>query len=353
MQDVISGTTRDSLNLRDLRLLEIPIPPLAEQRRIVAAVDTLFARINATRERLRRALSILKRFRRAVLATACSGRATADWRKEHPESQPPHESDEGPFDLPEPWKWVRFGKLLQSLRSGSTVPPQNEPTAFPILRSSSVRPGFVDLQDVRYLKEEDSDNADNYLREGDLLFTRLSGSLEFVGNCARVPPLAGKAIQYPDRLFCAKLADPSQGCYFVFAFAAPFVREELTKGAKSSAGHQRISMSNITKQTVPLPSLAEQNEVVRRVDALYALADRIEAKLAAARRRVERLTQAVLTKAFRGELVPTEAELARREGRDYEPASVLLERIRAERERQPDGKARKGRHGRQSGKKER
>ena len=67
------------------------------------------------------------------------------------------------------------------------------------------------------------------------------------------------------------------------------------------------------------------------MDAFFALADRIEAKLAAARQRVERLTQAVLAKAFRGELVPTEAELARREGRDYEPAGVLLERIRTER----------------------
>jgi type I restriction enzyme S subunit len=67
------------------------------------------------------------------------------------------------------------------------------------------------------------------------------------------------------------------------------------------------------------------------VDALFKLADRIEAKLSAAKQRVDALTQAVFAKAFRGELVPTEAELARREGRDYEPAAALLERIRTER----------------------
>lgn len=65
--------------------------------------------------------------------------------------------------------------------------------------------------------------------------------------------------------------------------------------------------------------------------ALFALADRIEQRVAAASARVEKLTQAVLAMAFRGELVPTEAELARREEREYEPASVLLERIRRER----------------------
>jgi len=82
---------------------------------------------------------------------------------------------------------------------------------------------------------------------------------------------------------------------------------------------------------VALPPLAEQHEIVRRVDALFALADKIEARVTAATARVEKITQAILAKAFRGELVPTEAELARVEGRDYEPASVLLERIRAER----------------------
>jgi type I restriction enzyme S subunit len=72
--------------------------------------------------------------------------------------------------------------------------------------------------------------------------------------------------------------------------------------------------------------------VVRRVEALFRLADAIEKRVAAARGRADKLTQAILARAFRGKLVPTEAELARREGRDYEPASVLLERIRAERE---------------------
>ena len=72
---------------------------------------------------------------------------------------------------------------------------------------------------------------------------------------------------------------------------------------------------------------------MRRVGKLFALADVIEARLTDARRMADRLTQAVLAKAFRGELVPTEAALARREQRTYEPAADLLARIRADRER--------------------
>jgi len=94
-----------------------------------------------------------------------------------------------------------------------------------------------------------------------------------------------------------------------------------------------LNLEQLQTLPVPLAPLAEQHEIVRRVEALFPLADAIEKRLAAATARADKLTQAILARAFRGELVPTEAELARREGRDYEPASVLLERMRAEQEK--------------------
>ena len=94
-----------------------------------------------------------------------------------------------------------------------------------------------------------------------------------------------------------------------------------------------------------LPPLAEQQEIVRRVEALFKLADSIEKRVAAASVRAEKLTQSILAKAFRGELVPTEAELARREGRSCEPASTLLTHIKAEREsKEKPEKVRKSRN---------
>jgi len=86
-------------------------------------------------------------------------------------------------------------------------------------------------------------------------------------------------------------------------------------------------------ESAPSPS----SEKSCRVDSLFALADKIEARVQAATVRVGKITQAILAKAFRGELVPTEAELARQEGRSYEPASALLERIRADREAAGNG----------------
>ena len=81
---------------------------------------------------------------------------------------------------------------------------------------------------------------------------------------------------------------------------------------------------------VPVPPLEEQQEIVRRVEALFKTADALEARYRTAKAHVDKLAQSILARAFRGELVTTEAELARLEGRDYEPASVLLERIRQE-----------------------
>jgi type I restriction enzyme S subunit len=89
-----------------------------------------------------------------------------------------------------------------------------------------------------------------------------------------------------------------------------------------------LTKAALNRIPVPLPPLAEQREIVARVSALFARADAIDARLTAARTAADRLTQAVLAKAFRGELVPTEAELARRENRTYEPASELLARVR-------------------------
>jgi type I restriction enzyme S subunit len=83
-----------------------------------------------------------------------------------------------------------------------------------------------------------------------------------------------------------------------------------------------------------LPPKLEQEEIIRHVKSVFQLSDRVQELTKCATLFCDKLTQSILAKAFRGELVPTEAELARREGRDYEPASVLLERIRAERANQ-------------------
>jgi len=322
------ATAQKNINLETLRKLRVPLPPLAEQMRIVATVEALLARVNAARQQLAKVPAILKRFRQSVLAAACSGRLTADWREEQTELQPAQGSFEGPEDLPETWTWATFGDLIGELRNGISTKPNPDPPGHPILRISSTRPGRVLLDDIRYLPHADDLIEVYALRDRDLLFTRYNGSLELLGVCGMVRGLGKRTLLYPDKLMRVRIRNEKLQPEYVEAyFGSPQARDRIEAKSKSSAGQQGVSGADIKRQPIAVPPLAEQHEIVRRVEALFRLADAIEKRLAAATARSEKLTQAILAKAFRGELVPREAELARREGRDYEPASALAERI--------------------------
>src|SRR2546427_229713 len=108
---------------------------------------------------------------------------------------------------------------------------------------------------------------------------------------------------------------------------------EATREQGGGTGPQALNCQRVRELPFVLPPLEEQQEIVRRVEALFKLADMIEKRVESAAKRADKLIQAILAKAFRGELVPTEAELARLESGDYEPASVLLARIKADREK--------------------
>ena len=95
-------------------------------------------------------------------------------------------------------------------------------------------------------------------------------------------------------------------------------------------GRAHLSFDHLRSTSIVLPPISEQREIVQRVHELFDYTDRLERLVDAMLKRSSKVSQSILAKAFRGELVPTEAELARQEGRDYEPASVLLKRIRAE-----------------------
>jgi type I restriction enzyme S subunit len=105
---------------------------------------------------------------------------------------------------------------------------------------------------------------------------------------------------------------------------------ERNRAVGRGGAQPALNAAKVRGLLLPLPPLQEQVEIVHRINGLFAFSGKVEQKVQAAYRRTEKLAQSILAKAFRGELVPIEAELARREGRDYEPASVLLERIRAE-----------------------
>jgi type I restriction enzyme S subunit len=333
----------------------IPVAPLAEQMRIVEKAQGLLARANAARDHLARVSQILKRFRQAVLDTACSGRLTEEWRERNPQAESvgatvqtirlrrmaaakslaqkekikeiyeySEESDSS--ELPECWRFIALNKLCASFDYGTSA--KSHPSGrMPVLRMGNIQNGKIDWSDLVYTS--DDEEIERYsLLPNTVLFNR-TNSPELVGKTAiyqgeRPAIFAGYLIRIVNLLEL----DPR---YLNFCLSTNHAREFCLQVKTDGVSQSNINAQRLGMFEVPYCPLDEQHEIVRRVEGLFNLADSIEKRVDVATKCAEKLTQAILAKAFRGELVPTEAELARREGRDYEPASVLLERIKAER----------------------
>jgi type I restriction enzyme, S subunit len=339
-----------NVSASDIESLPFRIPPRLEQNRIASKIEEHFKHVNASRERLAKVPKILKAFRQSILAAACSGRLTADWRGEQ-EPEPAEKivnllkntRENGEWwepsfeirpeeELPNGWQYAAFGNL-GLWRGGGTPSKSNQ---------SFWTAGTIPWISPKDMKVPVLYDAQDHITEEAVNHTRLpllpAGAILFVVRgliLARSFPVAlsGSKLTVNQDIRAVVPAEGVRDRYLFHALQAEAMRI-LFAVKEATHGTLRLESETLKRWPIPLPSREEQDEIVRRVEALFKLADAIEKRVAAAQTRVDKLTQSILAKAFRGELVPPEAELARQEGREYEPASVLLERIRAERRQQ-------------------
>jgi len=317
----VSGNAQPNCNASKLAALPMPLPPLAEQKRIVAKVEKLLARVNAARQRLAKVPALLKRFRQSVLAAACSGKLTEGWRAK---SRTPLEHDE----LPTSWTEQRLADVSLRVTDGTHLPPALAPDGVPFILIGNIVNKRIEWDLIRkWVTRETYEKLTARCKPemGDVLYTAVGATF---GQALAVETDRPFIFQRHIAHIKPNYAKVATG-FLVGALNSPAIFAHAQDVAKGAA-QPTVTLTDLKEFVIPIPPLAEQHEIVRRVEALLARADRIEKLLATATRRVETLTQTILAQAFRGELVPTEAELARQEGRDYEPASALLDRIRSE-----------------------
>jgi type I restriction enzyme, S subunit len=289
LSELDTSTAIPGLNRQDIYNQIITLAPLEEQKRIVEKVEELIERVNAVKKRLAKASEILKRFRQSVLAAACSGRLTEKWRVT------------AMGEKAATWQQKEFFELCVLQRGYDLPKSEHKEGPFPIMTSGGIfghhseykakGPGVLIGRSGSIGKSFYID--ENYWPHNTTLFVK-----DFKGN-------------FPKYVF-----------YFLQGFNFhPF---------SASTAVPTLNRNNLRGLTISVPHFKEQHEIVDRIETLFNLADFIEERITSAGARAEKLTQAILAKAFRGELVPTEAELARREGRSYEPAFDLLARIKEE-----------------------
>jgi type I restriction enzyme S subunit len=315
-----SGTTVASVEMDRLEVLPIPIAPIAEQTRISDKLDTVLSRVDACRDRLARVAPLLKRFRQSVLAAATSGKLTEDWRVQHETS----------------WTTGTVGDLLAGKpRNGYSPKAVDHETPTRSLTLSATTSGVFRGEHCKFIDEVIDPDSHLWLKPGDILVQR-ANSLEYVGVSAIFNGNANTFI-YPDLMMKCNANGRASTEFLFLIFSSEPVRRYFRENATGTAGNMpKINQQTVITAPCSWPDLDEQAEIVRRVESLFAFADRLEARLTQARSAADRLTPALLAKAFRGELVPQDP--------DDEPAAELLKRLQADRRIAPARKTRRSGH---------
>lgn len=311
------GGTQKNISLAVLNSLEIPLPPLAEQGRIVAKIEELFAGIDAGVENLKSVKNQIALYRQSVLKSAFDGTLTAKWREQKHFIKHYIAMDKTPFEIPHEWEWFKLSQLGNIGRGKSKHRPRNDKKLFggkyPFIQTGEIKAC------KRYLKDYTETYSDFGLAQSKL-WSENTLCITIAANIAETAILKIKAC-FPDSVVGFIKNDLISKIEYI-EYYIRLIRENLDKAAPATA-QKNINLQTLNEILVPVPTLAEQERIVAEIESRFERADALETAVDRALNDAEKLKQAVLKKAFSGELVP--------QNPDDEPASVLLDRIRAAR----------------------
>ena len=362
---------------------EILIPPPLEQHRIVAKIEELFSELDKGIESLKTAREQLKVYRQAVLKHAFEGKLTAQWRKENEdkletpeqllarikqeragryeqqlqewkaagktweESGEPSKRPARPSklkeisqlslteteilpSLPDGWSYLRLGFVINEPKYGTSKKCDYNYEGTGVLRIPNVVRGVVDASDLKGAHFEEDEKRTHALRNGDILVIRSNGSISIVGKCAIISKAEE---QYLYAGYLIRLRSNPRALlpdYLAALLSSHLLRTQIEHKAKSTSGVNNINSGEIQSLIVPLCGLSEQEVVVERLSASLSAIEGIEAELDNQLLKAVALRQSILKKAFAGQLVAQDPS--------DEPASVLLDQIKAERKEASKGR---------------
>lgn len=288
----VNGTTRLKLTKSAMCRIPIPLPPLAEQERMVEAIEEHVTRLDAAETLLRRARAKLRALHIAVLTEAITGPAQ------------------------------ELGFFATDLRYGTSIKCTYEPLGPPVLRIPNIQIGRVDTSDLKFASDPDVDLKAYLVGADDLLFVRTNGSRDLIGRVASTEKAAGMA--FASYLIRVRL-DSTRVLprYAVYALSTPSCRAAIEAKAATSAGQYNLNLGALKSLKFPVPSVEDQRRIVARVEKQFSLIDSLSGTVDAAFVRSASLRRSILERAFTGKLVSQDPS--------DEPASVLLERIAVER----------------------
>lgn len=367
MCSVVQGALYPAVRPRDIEAFKFYLPPRTEQTRIVEKLEELLSDLDAGVAELKAAQRKLAQYRQSLLKAAVEGALTADWRAARASSNQPQETgadllqrilterrtrwetrqlvkfaEQGKTPpkgwqakyaepvapdtidshrLPHGWVWATVGQLSLEQRYGSSAKTDESADGVPILRMGNIQDGEIDLSRLKYLPQEHHEFPDLFLGDGELLFNR-TNSPELVGKTAvyrsQVTPCS-----YASYLISVKLS-PSCLPELVAAYInSVHGRHWIKSVVTQQVGQANVNGTKLAALAVPLPPEDEQREIVEQLLDQLGSATEQAAEIERSLKQSAAQRKNILKAAFAGQLVPQDP--------DDEPASVLLERIRAER----------------------
>jgi type I restriction enzyme S subunit len=325
---------------KDINNQPILLPPLNEQKRIVAKIEELNDRSQTAQKALETIPQLCDRFRQSVLAAAFRGDLTADWREKNPDVEPAsvllerikkerHQKWEETEvfiqnsyslkSIPESWTWTNISHLSYVVR-GASPRPAGDPKYFggniPWITVAEVtKDNEIYLRSTSRFLTEEGKKASRFLESRTFILTNSGATL----GVPKITKIAG-CINDGSVALLSLNEDIELYLYYFLTSITQQLRT-INQGA----AQPNLNTTIVKSILVPLPPLEEQKEIVFKIQSIFTAINNIEKQHQQATEKLEKLNQSILSKAFRGELVPQDPE--------DEPASVLLARIRAEREK--------------------
>jgi type I restriction enzyme S subunit len=331
IHDVTSSTTVTHLSSRDVAQIPIPMPPLNEQRELAQLFGTVSSKQVSSSVHLQSARLAVERFRQALLAAACSGRLTADWRDQRSEARAvdldaarrrrqlelgrrfrePHPNSHADMsDVPESWRASPLGLLLREIKYGTSKRSEHGAQGIPVLRIPNVSGERLDISDLKSSSLDPREAEALRLRLGDLLMIRSNGSVQLIGKAVPVTE-AAVGMAYAGYLMRLRTDEEALDPRFLaVVLASPLLRRQIEMPARSTSGVNNINTGEVRGLIAPIPPLEEQSEIVRRTSQALDSTNIILAHINTASMRVGNSSQAVLAKAFRGDLLATGTDLS-------------------------------------------
>lgn len=312
-QKVMSGAVgQQRVPASYLKLCTLPLAPLEEQKRIVSKLEHILYRTSSARIDLDFIPALIEKYKARLLYLAFRGELLAVLPSVSPQTER---------------KISKLKDLVESLRYGTSRKSYESPIGVPVLRIPNVVAGRIDLSDLKYSVLDDNELSALRLQAGDILVVRSNGSTSLVGRPAVVSEesvgmaYAGYLIRLrPD----IKKVVPK---FLALMLQAPPIREIIESGARSTSGVHNINATELGTLQIPLFSLEEQEKIVCEIETAFAWLDRVSAEHDATIKLLPKLDAAILSKAFRGEIVG--------QVHSDEPALITISHIRAEREIAP------------------